>query len=86
MIKLLGDRNNTHLLPENSKNIDQANKPRLDIKLLKAVFDHYVKKPRDLYHFDPVREILLNILHRNRLDNMTPINSRKVLHYLGYHK
>ena len=43
-------------------------KPRLDIKLLKAVFDQYVKKPRDLDHFDPDREILLNILHRNRLD------------------
>ena len=34
-------------------------KPGLGAELNKKVFDQYVYKPRDLDHFDPVREIVL---------------------------
>ena len=34
-------------------------KPGLGVELNKEVFDQYVYKPRDLDHFDPVREIVL---------------------------
>ena len=34
-------------------------KPGLGVELNKAVFNQYVYKPRDLDHFDPVREIVL---------------------------
>ena len=34
-------------------------KPGLGVELNKDVFDQYVYKPRDLDHFDPVREIVL---------------------------
>ena len=33
--------------------------PGLAVELNKDVFDHYVYKPRDLDHFDKVREIVL---------------------------
>ena len=34
-------------------------KPGLGVELNKEVFDQYVYKPRDLDHFEPVREIVL---------------------------
>ena len=34
-------------------------KPGLGVELNKEVFDQYVYKPRDLDHFDAVREIIL---------------------------
>ena len=34
-------------------------KPGLGVELNKEVFDQYVYKPRDLDHFDQVREIVL---------------------------
>ena len=34
-------------------------KPGLGVELNKEVFDQYVYKPRDLDHYDPVREIVL---------------------------
>jgi len=34
-------------------------KPGLGVELNKKVFDQYIYKPRDLDHFDPVREIVL---------------------------
>ena len=34
-------------------------KPGLGVELNKEVFNQYVYKPRDLDHFDPVREIVL---------------------------